>query len=73
MFFSSLIQALFAERVLSVCNVAQFSIGTYAIYSDGTLFNQYAINYGQEIETDKIYFAQGEDGKPCPMFAMNID
>ena len=65
--------ALFAERVLSVCNVAQFSIGTYAIYSDGTLFNQYAINYGQEIETDKIYFARGEDGKPCPMFAMNID
>ena len=65
--------ALFAQRALSVCNVAQFSIGTYAIYSDGTLFNQYAINYGQEIENDRIYFAQGEDGKPCPMFAMNID
>lgn len=65
--------ALFANNVLTTCNVAQFSIGTYAEYDDGTIFNQYAINFGEEVEIDKVYFATDSSGDVCPMFASSID
>ena len=65
--------ALFAGNVLSVCNIAQFSIGTYATYPDGTRFNRFAINYGQEIEPDKVYFAVDDRGNPWPMTSGSID
>ncbi|MBQ8920636.1 MAG: Hsp70 family protein [Oscillospiraceae bacterium] len=65
--------ALFADNVLSVCNIAQFSIGTYATYSDGSRFNRFAINYGQEIEPDSVYFALDDRGNPWPMTSGSID
>ncbi|MBR3269395.1 MAG: Hsp70 family protein [Oscillospiraceae bacterium] len=65
--------ALFADNVLSVCNIAQFSIGTYATYPDGRRFNRFAINYGQEIEPDQIYFALDDRGEPFPMTSGSID
>ena len=65
--------ALFADNVLTVCNIAQFSIGTYARYPDGSLFNRFAINFGQEIVADRVYFALDDNGAPFHMIAGNID
>ena len=65
--------ALFADNILTVCNIAQFSIGTYARYPDGTLFNRFAINYGQEIDADRVYFAVDDTGAPFHMIAGKID
>ena len=64
--------ALFANEVIKLCNVAHFSIGTYAKYPDGRRFNRYAINYGQEIKTDEIYFARDDNGTPYPTTSGSI-
>lgn len=65
--------ALFASEIITVCNIAQFSIGTYAIFPDGTRFDRYAINFGQEIEPDTVYFAEDDNGVPYPTTSGSID
>lgn len=65
--------SLFASDVISVCNVAQFSIGTYAVFPDGRRFNRYAINLGEEIDVDTVYFALDDNGNPYPMTSGDID
>ena len=65
--------SLFASGAISVCNVANFSIGTYAVYPNGDRFNRYAINIGQEIEADTVYFALDDNGAPYPMTSGEID
>lgn len=65
--------SLFASGEISVCNVANFSIGTYAVYANGERFNRYAINIGQEIEADTVYFALDDNGMPYPMTSGDID
>ena len=66
--------ALFAEDAIKLCNVAHFGIGMY-VYFNGTneVFRNYAIEYMQEYEPNKIYTAKDCDGNEAPMFLPSID
>lgn len=55
--------SLISEGVITVCNVAQFSIGVYAENEDRNIIDHYAINLGQELEYDKIYIPKDSSGK----------
>lgn len=66
--------AIFAEDAIKLCNVAHFGIGMY-VYFNGTneVFRNYAIEYMQEYEPNKIYTAKDCDGNEAPMFLPTID
>ena len=65
---------LFAEDAIRLCNVAHFGIGMY-VYFNGTneVFRNYAIEYMQEYEPNRIYTAKDCNGNEAPMFLPTID
>ena len=65
---------LLANRVMDVCNVANFGIGMYIKYSDrDQVFMRYAINFGQEYIPEKIYFARDKSQAIAPMMLTEAD
>ena len=66
---------LLAYRVLVVCHVAGFGIGMCACYDgvEGKYFKKYAINYGQEYLTNKIYFAKDNNNNIVGMVLTQAD
>lgn len=59
--------SLIADDVISVCNVAQYSIGYPAKTLDNKAVYCYAIKIGQELEYDKIYTPKLPSGEDCPI------
>lgn len=51
--------ALLAEGILGICNVAPYAIGIWAYDIDRKVCLNYAINYRQEVDADKVYYARG--------------
>ncbi len=60
--------ALIASGEVTVCDVANISIGAYATYADGTVSSHYAICCGQKIEYNHIYVARDVNGNPYAVF-----
>ncbi len=65
--------ALFAEGITDLCYVAEFGIGMYAVYEDGSVCKNYAISCGQEYVPGKVYFACDTNGVPSPMVLVHKD
>lgn len=65
--------ALLAADAVMLCTISEYSLGIYAKYPNGTLFDCYAINIGQEIKPYTYYFAVDENGFPFPVVAAKLD
>ena len=61
--------SLISSGVITVCDVANFSIGAYATYNDenSTISRHYAIQCGQEIKYNQVYIARDKEGNPFPV------
>jgi len=65
--------ALFAEEIISLSHVAEYGIGMYSTYEDGTVCKNYAIRCGQEYTPNTVYFAPDIHGDPSPMVLLHKD
>ena len=64
--------SLFSDNVIDLCYVAEYGIGVYA-ERGGKVYENYAIDYGQEYIPDEVNFATDADGNPSIMMLTGLD